>query len=159
MGLPSFNGVEIPYYQSVMYKYIYRRTDMFKNSKKQGDAGLGQAIAYFTMKGYDVALPLTDSADWDMIVEIDGELKRVQVKTSKQLSKTGIMMFNANVNGGNMSFNKKPKLIPEQQWDLLFLHHLVTNKQALIPKEALTTKGQVNLGSSQCKYKDFMING
>ena len=53
---------------------------MFKNSKKQGDAGLGQAIAYFTMLGYDIALPLTDSADWDLIVEMDDLLKRVQVK-------------------------------------------------------------------------------
>ena len=129
---------------------------MFKNSKKQGDAGLGQAIAYFTMKGYDVALPLTDSADWDLIAEIDGVLKRVQIKTSFQLSESGTMMFNANVNGGNQTSSSK-KLIPEQQWDLIFLHHLVTGKQALIPKEALTTKGQINLGSSQCKYKDFMI--
>ena len=129
---------------------------MFKNSKKQGDAGLGQAIAYFTMKGYDVALPLTDSADWDLIAEIDGVLKRVQIKTSSQISESGTMMFNANVNGGNQTAVTK-KLIPEQQWDLIFLHHLVTGKQALIPKEALTTKGQINLGSSQCKYKDFMI--
>ena len=53
---------------------------MFKNSKKQGDAGLGQAIAYFTMLGYDIALPLTDSADWDLIAEMDDGLKRVQVK-------------------------------------------------------------------------------
>ena len=129
---------------------------MFKNSKKQGDAGLGQAIAYFTMKGYDVALPLTDSADWDLIAEIDGVLKRVQIKTSSQISESGVMMFNANVNGGNRTSSSK-KLIPEQQWDLIFLHHLVTGKQALIPKQALTTKGQINLGSSQCKYKDFMI--
>ena len=54
---------------------------MFKNSKKQGDAGLGQAIAYFTSQGYDVSLPLTDSADWDLIVEMESGLKRVQVKT------------------------------------------------------------------------------
>jgi hypothetical protein len=129
---------------------------MFKNSKKQGDAGLGQAIAYFTLKGYDVALPLTDSADWDLIVEINGELKRVQVKTSSQIEESGIMKFNANVNGGNMSYNKAPKLIPDQQWDLLFLHHLVTGKQALIPKDALTTKGQVNIGGK--KYNEFLLN-
>jgi len=129
---------------------------MFKNSKKQGDAGLGQAIAYFTMKGYDVALPLTDSADWDLIVEIEGQLKRVQVKTSSQLANNGIMKFNANVNGGNMSYNKVPKLIPEQQWDLLFLHHLITGKQALIPKDVLTTKGQVNIGGK--KYNEFLLN-
>ena len=133
---------------------------MFKNSKKQGDAGLGQAIAYFSMKGYDIALPLTDSADWDLIVEMEDGLKRVQVKTSSQLSETGVMKFNCDVKGGNQSFKQtSKKLIPDQKWELIFLHHLVTNKQALIPKEALTTKGQINLGSSQCKYKDFMING
>jgi hypothetical protein len=128
---------------------------MFRNSKKQGDAGLGQAIAYFTMKGYEVALPLTDSADWDMIVEIDGKLNRVQVKTSSQLSESGIMMFNANVNGSNMWSTTK-KSIQEQSWDLLFLHHLITGKQALIPKESLSTKGQINIGGK--KYNEFLLN-
>ena len=130
---------------------------MFKNSKKQGDAGLGQAIAYFTSKGYDVALPLTDSADWDLIVEFNDGLKRVQVKTSSQLSKTGIMKFNADVKGGNQSFKRtNAKMIPDQNWELIFLHHLITGKQALIPKEALTTKGQINLGGS--KYNEFLLN-
>jgi hypothetical protein len=129
---------------------------MFRNSKKQGDAGLGQAIAYFTMKGHDVALPLTDSADWDMIVEINGSLKRVQVKTSSQLSKSGVMKFNANVNGSNM-WSQTKKTIQQQSWDFLFLHHLITGKQALIPKEALSsTGGQVNLGGK--KYNEFIIN-
>jgi hypothetical protein len=133
---------------------------MFKNSKKQGDAGLGQAIAYFTMKGYDIALPLTDSADWDLIVEVEGVLKRVQVKTSSQITETNVMKFNCDVKGGNQSFKQtNKKSIQDQQWDLIFLHHLVTGKQALIPKEVLTTKGQINLGSSQCKYKDYIING
>jgi len=131
---------------------------MFKNSKKQGDAGLGQAIAYFTMKGYEVAIPLTDSADWDLIVETEDGLKRVQVKTSSQMSESGIMKFNCGVKGGNRSFNKPTKTIQEQQWDLLFLHHLVTHKQVLIPKQALTTKDQINIGTNQCKYEDFYIN-
>lgn len=131
---------------------------MFKNSKKQGDAGLGQAIAYFTMQGYDVALPLTDSADWDLIVEIDNQLKRVQVKTSSQLDEnSGIMKFNCDVKGGNKSSSKPAKTIQEQNWDLIFLHHLVTKKQAIIPKEALSnTKGQVNIGGQ--KYNEFLVN-
>jgi hypothetical protein len=132
---------------------------MFKNSKKQGDAGLGQAIAYFAMQGYDIAIPLTDSADWDMIVEFGGKLHKVQVKTSTQLSSRNVMMFNCDVKGGNQSFKKAAKTIQEQDWDLLFLHHLVTGKQALIPKEAITAKGQINLGSTKCKYIEYMING
>jgi len=127
---------------------------MFKNSKKQGDAGLGQAIAYFTMQGYDVALPLTDSADWDLIVEIDGELKRVQVKSSSQM-RNDIMIFDAAVKGGNKTEKSSCKTIQQQQWDLIFLHHLITGKQALIPKESLTTGGQINLGE---KYKEFLLS-
>ena len=126
---------------------------MFKNSKKQGDAGLGQAIAYFTMKGYDLALPLTDSADWDFIVEMEDGLKRVQVKTSSQLNTNGTERFEASVKGGNQSFTTA-KTINDQNWDLIFLHHIVTGKQALIPKEALTTKNQINLGT---KYQEFVL--
>ncbi len=124
---------------------------MFKNSKKQGDAGLGQAIAYFTMKGYDVALPLTDSADWDLIVEMEDGLKRVQVKTSSQM-RNETAIFEANVKGGNRSGEGKSKTIQEQKWDLIFLHHLETKQQALIPKEVLTTSGQINLGKKYSAY-------
>ena len=128
---------------------------MFKNSKKQGDAGLGQAIAYFTMKGYDVALPLTDSADWDLIVEIDGTLKRVQVKTSTSFNKQGTMKFEAAVRGGNKtSTNSSVKGIQDQNWDVIFLCHLVTGKSALIPKDKLETSNQINLGK---KYEEFFI--
>jgi hypothetical protein len=126
---------------------------MYKNSKKQGDAGLGKAISYFTELGYEVALPLTDSADWDLIVQIDGELKKVQVKTSSQMRKS-IEVFEANVKGGNRSSGNKSKDIQDQDWDLIFLHHLITKRQALIPKDSLTTKGQINLGE---KYKQFII--
>lgn len=129
---------------------------MFRNSKKQGDAGLGQAIAYFTMKGYEVALPLTDSADWDLIVEIDNELKRVQVKTSMSFNSQNVMKFEAAVRGGNKSSsNVSSKGIQDQNWDLIFLCHLVTGKQALIPKEKLETSNQINLGK---KYEEFLIN-
>ena len=53
---------------------------MFKNSKKQGDAGLGQAIAYFTSIGVEVALPLTDSTDWDLIVELEPSKLKARVR-------------------------------------------------------------------------------
>jgi HJR/Mrr/RecB family endonuclease len=52
------------------------------NTKKQGDVGLGQAIAWFTRNSYTVSLPLTDSQDYDLIVDKDNVLYRVQVKTT-----------------------------------------------------------------------------
>ena len=37
-----------------------------KNSKKQGDIGLGIAIGWFATQGYTVCVPLTDSQDYDL---------------------------------------------------------------------------------------------
>jgi hypothetical protein len=129
---------------------------MFKNSKKQGDAGLGRAIAYFTSQGYDVAVPLTDSADWDLIVEINGELKKVQVKTSSQLTKYGVMAFNTKVTGGNKSGSKPSKFLKDQSWDLLYLYHLVTKKHALIPKDCIESCDLISVGGK--KYNEFLLD-
>jgi hypothetical protein len=129
---------------------------MFKNSKKQGDAGLGQAIAYFTMKGYDVALPLTDSADWDLIVETENGLQRVQVKTSGQFKPSGNEVFSLSVQGGNQSWNGKRKIVSDQNYDLLFLHHLVSGKQLLIPKNIAN---EVRSSLTLCeKYSQYVVN-
>ncbi len=49
-----------------------------KNSKKQGDIGLGAAIAYFTFKGFTVSIPLTDSQDYDLVVDDGHKLSRIQ---------------------------------------------------------------------------------
>lgn len=125
---------------------------MFKNTKKQGDAGLGQAIAYFTGMGYDVAVPLTDSADWDLIVEIEGKLHKVQVKSSGRDE----MAFNLNVTGGNKTGNGRTKFAQDQDWDLLFLYHFKSGTGALIPKEDVNVTCQLNLGE---KYKQYFIMG
>lgn len=53
-----------------------------KNTKIQGSIGLGQAIAYFTKAGYTVSIPLNDSQDYDLVVEIDEKLYKIQVKTT-----------------------------------------------------------------------------
>lgn len=60
-----------------------------KNTKIQGSIGLGQAIAYFTKMGYIVSLPLNDSQDYDLIVEINKKLYKVQVKTTTIKSLSG----------------------------------------------------------------------
>ena len=49
-----------------------------KNSRKQGDVGLGRAIAYFTSEGFTVCLPLTDNQDYDLVVEKENGLKKIE---------------------------------------------------------------------------------
>ena len=55
----------------------------------QGTVGLGSAIAYFCSNGYTVSLPIVDNQDYDLIVDIDGKLNKIQVKTSKSIGRTG----------------------------------------------------------------------
>jgi len=51
-----------------------------RNTQRKGDIGVSQAIASFTKLGYDVFLPLTESAAYDLIVDTGRSLMRVQVR-------------------------------------------------------------------------------
>ena len=49
-------------------------------TQRKGDIAVSQAIATFTKRGYDVLIPFTESAAYDIAVDINGRIKRVQVK-------------------------------------------------------------------------------
>jgi hypothetical protein len=63
------------------------------NPRKQGDVGLGSAVGWFAANGYTVSLPLTDSQDYDVVVD-DGEgLARVQVRTTRHRQANGLYAY------------------------------------------------------------------
>lgn len=45
---------------------------------------MAQAIATFTKMGYEVAIPLTESAAYDLIVDMGSKVHRVQVRFSSE---------------------------------------------------------------------------
>ena len=53
-----------------------------RTTQRKGDIAVAQAIATFTRFGYDVALPITESAAYDLIVDDTQGLHRVQVRYS-----------------------------------------------------------------------------
>ena len=53
-----------------------------RTTQRKGDIAVSQAIARFTKMGYDVAIPLTESAHYDLIVDTGRFLKKVQVRYS-----------------------------------------------------------------------------
>jgi len=67
---------------SVAHTDIIRVMETAKSTQRKGDITVSQAIARFTKMGYDVALPLTESAPYDLIIDIGKSLKRVQVRYS-----------------------------------------------------------------------------
>ena len=53
-----------------------------RTTQRKGDIAVSQAMARFTSMGYDVALPFTESAPYDLIVDTGKDLMRVQVRYS-----------------------------------------------------------------------------
>lgn len=51
-----------------------------RKTQRKGDIAVAQAVATFTKLGLDVLLPLTESAAYDLVVDVGGFLKRVQVR-------------------------------------------------------------------------------
>lgn len=49
-------------------------------TQRKGDIAVAQAIATFTRLGYDVSLPITESAAYDIILDVEGTIARVQVR-------------------------------------------------------------------------------
>lgn len=120
----------------------------FKNTKKQGDWGVGQAIAYFTRIGLTVCIPLTDSQDYDLVVEIEGKLQRVQVKSTTYKKKSGIYSVSLTVKGGNHTY-ASIKHMDKSSVELVFVVTPIDNY--LIPVQGLGSS--INLGQKFQKYK------
>lgn len=51
-----------------------------RDTQRKGDIAVAQAIATFTRMNYDVALPLTESAAYDILVDDSNGVWRVQVR-------------------------------------------------------------------------------
>lgn len=123
-----------------------------KNSKKQGDAGLGAAIAWFTMRGYTVSVPLTDSQDYDLVVEIEGQLRRVQVKTTTH-QRNGKYVATLKVSGGNKSGTGATKTFDQEAVDFVFILTEDSSKY-LIPSVSIEGKYAISLCE---KYEKFAV--
>lgn len=53
-----------------------------RTTQRKGDVAVATAIASFTRYGYDVSIPLTESAAYDLVVDDHGNMRRVQVRYS-----------------------------------------------------------------------------
>lgn len=127
---------------------------MFENAinwKKQGDIGMAYAIAYYSKLGWTVSIPMTDSQDYDIIVDTGSNLLKVQVKTTTQKSEHGINVVSLRTNGGNRSSNTS-KTFDTNSSDLLFV---ATNDGEFysIPTSEITAKHSINLGEKYLPYK------
>ena len=122
----------------------------FKTNKEKGNSGLGMAIAYFTTNGYVVAIPLNDTQDYDLIIEKDGEIKTVQVKSTGCKTKNRIYQVALKSCGGTNG--KTYKTLIETKVDFLFLLNEKL-EMYLIPKNKIRNKATLNLCEKYSEYR------
>ena len=91
----------------------------FNTNKEKGNTGLGIAIAYYSTNGYTVSIPLNDTQDYDLIVDKDNKLKRVQVKATSCKTKYGIYQVALKSCGGTKG--KTYKTIIDTKIDEVFI--------------------------------------
>ena len=83
-------------------------------TQRKGDIATTRAIASFTAVGWDVSIPVTESAAYDLVVDTGAELVRVQCKFSST-SEVGLRRIHSNSSG----YVVKP--IAEDAYDWLYV--------------------------------------
>lgn len=117
-------------------------------SSEKGNKGLSIAIGYFGSNGYTVSIPLTDTQDYDLIVD-NGILQKVQVKYVEHKNKAGNYEVGLRVMSGT---SRKPtKMANECVYDLLFIV-CGNGRKYIIPKEKITNINSIALYSDYAEY-------
>lgn len=122
----------------------------FQTNKEKGNSSLGIAIAYYASNGYTVSIPLNDTQDYDLIVDKNNKIKRVQVKSSGCKTKYGNYQVALKSCGGTRGTTYKTLI--ETNIDELFI---VTEDLGMyvLPKEEINNKATLNICSKYEKYK------
>ncbi|PTR88676.1 group I intron-associated PD-(D/E)XK endonuclease [Bacillus anthracis] len=128
--------------------------DNVSKTKEQGNMGVGMAIAYFTLKSYTVSVPLTDSQEYDLVVDIEGSLKKVQVKTSNRKTTNGGYEVSLRSSGGNKTSHTYKKF-DTSEVDYVFIL-LGDKRMFFIPTSKMNSKSTLTIGNSNI-YEEYMV--
>ena len=128
----------------------------FDNPNQKGNFGLGAAINYYTSKGYIVSLPLNDNQDYDLIVDIEGELKKVQVKTAFTKKNNNYKVFLRTITSSTTGV-KNIKKFSEVKCDYLFILTSDGTMYEIIKSEILQNAG-LTLNSDKDKFIVGKVN-
>jgi hypothetical protein len=124
-------------------------------SKRKGNRALASAISYYSLLDYPIALPLGDTEKYDMIIEENKKLLKVQCKYTGSLNKKATKNISFNIPlyvcGGNRSSGNNKILYENGDFDILYV--LTTSgDRYIIPFDDMAGKIVIATGAYQ-KYK------
>lgn len=123
-----------------------------KNTKAQGNIGIGEAISYFLRNGVTVSIPINDSQDYDLIADIDGLLSKIQVKTTSYKSEHGIYTVSLRNTGGS-SGTVNSRISESTNIDYVFCLTELGTKYLIPFIEIENNRNSINLGIKYEQYK------
>lgn len=123
-----------------------------ENPNAQGDIGMGIAINYFVRNKYTVSIPITDSQGYDLIVDKQGVISRVFIRTTTNKSPSGAYEAGLRTQGGNFTRKSKQKLFDNKSCEMVFIA-CANGDNFLIPSQEMTVKSSITLGEKYLKYK------
>lgn len=123
---------------------------LFDTNKEKGNCGLAFAIMYYVSKGYTVSIPLNDTQDYDLVVDREGRLTKVQVKATSQRSPYGYTVARVASTGGTKGI--KYKTVKDTDIDYLFV---LTELEEMyeVPITDINTDNTINFGPDRQKYR------
>ncbi len=125
---------------------------IFSTNKEKGNTSLGIAITYYSSNGYTVSIPLNDTQDYDLIVDKDNVIKRVQVKSTSFKDKNDHYQISLKSCGGTKGATYKT--VVDTAIEELFI--LVENKDMyIIPKKEINNRSTLTICD---KYKEYKVN-
>ena len=106
-----------------------------RETQRKGDIAVAQAVASFTKLGFEVALPLTESAAYDLLVDTGAEIHRVQVRFTSG-REVDLRRIHSNSKGYVVKKTRK------NAYDWLYV--LKVNGTEYLIKECLDSRRSVN---------------
>ena len=123
-------------------------------TKEKGDIALGQAVQYYLSTGYEVCLPIGDKRDYDLIVEKNNVLQKIQVKYAGLYpSKRSTCRVGLRITGGNQSFHYA-KSYTDNAFDTLFVY-TARGQRFVLPWADVTARNELYI--EHPKYSQYLI--
>lgn len=121
-----------------------------RTTQRKGDVAKSKAIQTFTQYGYDVGILITESASYDILVDIGNEIKRIQTKFNGDKKKcVYLRRIHSNSKGYVI---KKYK---ENSYDWIYI--MYKDGSEYLIKECLWGRSSVNL-NDKMKIENQIVN-
>lgn len=126
-----------------------------KTSRHQNFRALAAAINYFSSINYNCFLPMQDLSRFNLAIESDGRLFRINVISTSYKTKFGVYRVSLKTFGGHGS-GERVRLFDSTHQDFVFIH-TSNDQKFLIPSEEVSPKHALSLGA-YAKYEIFQIS-